>query len=80
MGGAFNEIKKPNLSNLEIVYLMRFPIYVAQSFYFHFFSLKFPSYERFSMTSQFDLNRFYDIIIRNSAFQLGNSRSYIILL
>ena len=59
---------------------MRFPSYVAQSFYFHFFSLKFSSYEKFSMTSQFDLNRFYDAIIRNSIFPLGNSRSYIILL
>ena len=28
------------------------------------------------MTSQFDLTWFYDVIIRNSVFQLGNSRSH----
>ena len=28
------------------------------------------------MTSQFDLTRFYDAIIRNSVFQLGNFRSH----
>ena len=32
-------------------------------FYFHFFILKFPSYKKLAMTSQFDLIRFYDVII-----------------
>ena len=30
-------------------------------FYFHF-----PSYEKLAITTQFDLNRFHDVIIRNS--------------
>ena len=37
-------------------------------FYFHFFILKFLRYEKLSMTLQFDLTRFYDVIIRNSLF------------
>ena len=49
----------------------RFPSYVTQFFCFQFFDLKFLSYEKLSMTSQFDLTRFYDVIIRNSVFQLG---------
>ena len=40
-------------------------------FYFHFFNLKFPNYEKLAMTSQFDLTRFYDVIICNSVFRLG---------
>ena len=42
--------------------------------------LKFLSYEKLAMTSQFDLTRFYVVIIRNSVFQLGNSRSLSELL
>ena len=45
--------------------------YVTRLFYFHFFNLEFPSYEKLAMTSQFDKIRFYDVIIRNSVFQLG---------
>ena len=37
-------------------------------FCFHFFILKFPSYEKIAMTSQFDLTRFYDVIIHNLVF------------
>ena len=37
-------------------------------FYFHFFILKFLRYEKLAMASQFDLTRFYDVIIRNSLF------------
>ena len=37
-------------------------------FYFHFFILKFLRYEKLAMTSQFDLTRFFDVIIRNSFF------------
>ena len=60
------EKKKPKLSNLEIMYLIKFPSYVTRFFHFHFFVLKFPSYEKLALTSQFDLTRFYDVIIRNS--------------
>ena len=56
------------LSNSEIIYLKKFPSYVTLFFYFHFFIVKFPGYEKFAMASQFDLTRFYDIIISNSAF------------
>ena len=55
--------KKPELSNLEIIYLIKFPSYVTRFLYFHFFILKWPSYENLSVTSQFDLNSFYDVII-----------------
>ena len=65
------ENKKTELSNSEIKYLTKFPSYVTQCFYFHFFILKFRSYEKLAMTSQFDLTRFYDVIIRNSVFNLG---------
>ena len=51
--------------------LIRFPSYVTRFFYFHFFNLKFPSYKNLAMTSQFALIWFYDVIIRNSVFQLG---------
>ena len=53
--------------------LIRYPSYITQSFYFfnHFFSLKFPSYEKLAMASQFDLAPFYDVIICNSVFQHG---------
>ena len=56
---------------MEIIYLIRFPGCVTRFFYFCFFNLKFPSYEKLAMTSQFDLTRFYDFIIRNSVFQVG---------
>ena len=65
------ENKNPELSNSEIIYLIRFPNYVTRFFYFRFFNLKFPSHEKLAMTSQFDLTRFYDFIIRNSVFQVG---------
>ena len=51
-------------------WLIRFLSYVTRFFYFHFFSLKFLSYEIIAMTSQLDLTRFYEVIIRNSVFQL----------
>ena len=62
------ENKKPELSNSEVINLIKFPSYITQFFYFHFFILKFPSYEKLAMASQFDLTRFYDVIIRNSVF------------
>ena len=65
------ENKKPELSNSKIIYLIRFPSYVTRLFYFRFFNLKFPSYEKSAMTSQFDLTWFDDVIIRNSVCQLG---------
>ena len=65
------ENKKPELSNSEIIYLIEFPSYVTRFFYFHFFILKFLSYEKSAMTSQFDLNRFYGVIIRDSVFNSG---------
>ena len=59
--------KRPELSNSVIIYLIRFPSYVTRFSYFRFFSLKFPSYEKLAVTSQFHLTRF-----SNSVFQLGN--------
>ena len=38
------------------------------AFLLSFWILKFPSYEKLAKMSQFDLTRFYDIIIRNSVF------------
>ena len=35
------------------------------------FSLKISSYEKLAMKSKFELPRFYDVIIRNSVFELG---------
>ena len=49
------ENKKPELSNSEIFYLIRFSSYLTRFFYFHFFILKFLSYEKLALTSQFDL-------------------------
>ena len=60
------ENKKPELSNSEIIKLIRFPRYVTRFFYFYFFNLKFPSYVKLSMRSQQ-----IDLIIRNSVFQLS---------
>ena len=65
------ENKKTELSNSEIIYLIRFLSYVTRFFYFRFFNLKFPSYEKLAMTSQFDLTRFCDVITRISVFQFG---------
>ena len=65
------ENKKLELSNSEIIHLIRFPSYVTRFFYFRFFNLKFLSYKKIAMTSQFDLTRFYDVVIRNLVFQLG---------
>ena len=65
------ENKKPKLSNSEIKYLIKFPSYVTRFFNFHFFILKFPSYEKVAMMSQSDLTRCYDVIIRNSVFKSG---------
>ena len=62
------ENNKPELSNSEIIYLIKFPSYVTRFFYFHFFILKFPSYEKLAMTSQFNLTRFCDVITPNSVF------------
>ena len=44
-------------------------------FCFHFSVLKFPSYEKLAVASQFDLTQIYDVIIRNSVYLLGNSKS-----
>ena len=60
------ENKRPELSNSEITYLIKFPSKVTRFFYFHFFILKWPSYEKLAMKSKFDLTWFYDIIICNS--------------
>ena len=40
------ENKKPDLSNSEIIYLIRFPSYITRFRYFRFFNLKFPNYEK----------------------------------
>ena len=37
-------------------------------FLFSFFILKCPSYKELAVTSQFDLTRFYDVIIHNSVY------------
>ena len=63
------ENKKLELSNSEIIYLIRFPSYVTRFCYFRFFNLKCPSYRKFAMTSQFDLTRFYDVISVTRFFQ-----------
>ena len=42
---------------------------MTRFFYFHFFILKYPSYEKLAMMSQFELTRFYDVIIHNLVFQ-----------
>ena len=60
--------KNPELSNQEIFHEIKFSSYLTRLFYFHFFIVKFPSYEKLALTSQFDLIRFYDVIIRNSVF------------
>ena len=52
----------------KIIYLIEFPSYITRFFYFHFFILKFPGYEKLAMMSQFDFTRFYDILIHNSVF------------
>ena len=48
------------------MYLTRFPSFITRFCFIRFFNLKFPSYEKLAMRSQFDLTRFYDVIIRNS--------------
>ena len=60
--------KNPELSDSEIFYLIKFSSYLTRFYYFHFFIVKLPSYEKSALTSQFDLTRFYDVIIRNSVF------------
>ena len=62
------ENKNAELSNKEIFYLIKFSSYLSRFFYFHCFIVKFPSYEKLALTSQFDLTWFYDVIIRNSVF------------
>ena len=39
------ENKNPESSNLEIFYLIKFSSYLTRFFYFHFFIVKFASYE-----------------------------------
>ena len=39
------ENKKPELSNSENIYLIKFASYVTQFFYFHVFILMFSSYD-----------------------------------
>ena len=65
---SLKENKNPELSNSEIFYLMKFWSYLTRFFYFHFFIVKFSSFEKLTLTSQFDLTWFYDVIIRNSVF------------
>ena len=60
--------KKPEFSNSEIIYLIRISSYVTRFFYLRFFNLKCPRYEKLAMTPQFDLTRFYDVIIGNLVF------------
>ena len=36
---------------------------MTRFFYFHFFILKYPSYEKLAMMSHSELTRFYDVII-----------------
>ena len=62
------ENKKSDLNNSEMIYLIKFPSCVTRFCYFLFSNLKFPSYEKLAMTSQFDLTWFYDVIIRSSVF------------
>ena len=62
------ENKNPELSNSEIFYLIKFSSYLTRFFYFHFFIVKYPSYEKLALTSQFDLTRIYDIIMCNLVF------------
>ena len=50
------------------MYLRKFLSYMTQFFYLQFFILKFLSYEKVAMTSQFDLTQFYEDITRNSVF------------
>ena len=38
--------KKPELSNSEIFYLVKFSSYLTRFFYFRFIIVKFPSYEK----------------------------------
>ena len=63
--------KNPELRNSEIFHLIKCSSYLIRLFYFHFFIVKFPSYKKLALTSQFDLTQFYDVIIRNSVFYLG---------
>ena len=51
------ENKNPELNNPEIFYLIKFSSYLTRFFYFHFFIVKFPSYEKLALTSQSDLTR-----------------------
>ena len=62
------ENKNPELSNSEIFYLIKFSSYLTRFFYFHFFIVKYPSYEKLALTSQFDLTRIYDVIMCNLVF------------
>ena len=62
------EKKKPESSNLQIIYLIKFASYINWFIYFQFSILKFPSYEKLAMMSQFDVTRLYDVIIHNSVF------------
>ena len=48
------------------MYLTRFPSYITRFCFIRFFNLKFLSYKKLAMRSQFDLTRFFDVIIRNS--------------
>ena len=62
------ENKNSELSNSEIFYLIKLSSYLTRFFYFHFFIVKYPSYEKLALTSQFDLTRIYDIIMCNLVF------------
>ena len=45
------ERKRPELRNLVIMYLIRFPSYVTYFFYFRFFNIKFQNYEKLAVMS-----------------------------
>ena len=45
------ENKNPELGNPEIFYLIKFSSYLTRFFHFHFFIVKFPSYEKLALTS-----------------------------
>ena len=76
---AFNENKISKLYNSEILKQKKDnkktefikSEYVTWIFYFLFFFLKFPSSGKLVMTSQINFIRFYDVITRNSVFDLG---------
>ena len=68
--GVFNETKIAQLHNSGILELLRKDKTSQLCNSEILSSLKIPSYKKLAMTSQFDLNRFHDVIICNSVFLL----------